>query len=87
MFSSTSQGSEDTPKYTSTRIVFLIIFLGSVLLFQNFSASYTSFLSVVTEFQPFDGIQNLYEDTEFEVGTPEGWVTREMFKVHRHELI
>ena len=75
------QGTENTPKYTSTRIVFLIIFLGSVLLFQNFSASYTSFLSVVTEYKPFDGMQSLYEDTEFDVGTPEGWVTVEMFKV------
>ena len=30
-------------------------------------------------------MQSLYEDTEFDVGTPEGWVTVEMFKVRRIE--
>ena len=62
--------------------MFILIFFGSVIIFQNFSASYTSFLSVVTERKPFDSLQSLYEDTEFSIGVPEGWVTIEMMKVH-----
>ena len=75
------KGAEYTPKYISTRIVFAIIFFGSVVLFQNFSASYTSFLAVVAEKQPFDSLQTLYEDTNFKIGTPAGWATVEMFEV------
>ena len=54
------------------------------MLFQNFSASYTSFLAVVLEKKPFDSLQSLYEDSNFKIGTPEGWVTIEMFKVTKH---
>ena len=39
------QGFEQEPGYLSTRIIFLTMFLSGVVLFETFSASYTSFLS------------------------------------------
>ena len=76
------QGAEHTPDFLSTRIIFAMIFFGCVIIFQNFSASYTSFLAVITEKQPFTDLQTLYQDTDFTIGTPEGWATIEMFRVN-----
>ena len=67
--------------YTSTRIIFWFIFISGVILFQNFSASYTSFLSVVKQAKPFDNLKELYDKNEFTVGTPEGWATKDIMKV------
>ena len=72
---------ENTPDYLSTRIIFALIFFGGVVIFQNFNASYTSFLAVVTDKKPFETVQELYEDTDFTIGTPEGWASKEIFRV------
>ena len=53
----------------------------SVILFQNFAASYTSFLSVVTQFTPFKNFEQLYLDTDYMIGTREGVAMYGMFKV------
>ena len=45
----TVQGQDQTPRFNSTRLVFIYMMLASVVLFENYSASYTSYLSVVTE--------------------------------------
>ena len=58
-----------------------MMLMASVILFQNFAASYTSFLSVVTLYQPFDNIKTLYTDTEYLVGTRQGSAIYDMFKV------
>ena len=39
------QGQEDSPRYLSTRMVFIMMMLTRVVLFENFSASYTFFLT------------------------------------------
>ena len=75
------KGMENTPDYLSTRIIYTMIFFGGVVIFQNFNASYTSFLAVVTDEKPFETVQQLYEDTDFTIGTPEGWASREIFRV------
>jgi len=64
----------------SSRIVFCIILFGSVLLFQGFSASYTSFLSVTTQLKPFETVEQLYSDTDYKVGTREGVAAAAMFR-------
>ena len=61
--------------------MFAIFLFSGVILFQNFAASYTSYLSVVKEHTPFDSIQSLYEDTDFIIGTNNGTAYFEMFKV------
>ena len=75
------KGQENTPVYTSSRVIFTLVIFGGVLLFQNFSASYTSFLAVTTEKVPFNSLQDLLENTDYFIGTPKGYATREMFQV------
>ena len=56
------------------------MFLASVILFNVFSASYTSFLSVVKTAQPFSNIQEL-EKTDFKIGAPPGSTYKINFEV------
>ena len=74
------QGQEKFPIFVSTRMVYLFMFLCSVVLFESFSASYTSFLSVVTQATPFETLTQL-EDTSFVVGAMEGGTIRTLFRV------
>ena len=62
-------------------MVFLFMFLASVVLFESFSASYTSFLSVVKEAQPFETISEL-EQTSYLIGAQEGTAFQSMFSVN-----
>ena len=51
------------------------------------SASYTSFLSVVTQAQPFATIAELEQETSYTVGAQEGTAFRNMFIVSEVSLI
>ena len=44
----------------------------SVVLFENFGASYTSFLSVVTQSTPFQTSEELYSNTQYKIGDKGG---------------
>ena len=60
--------------------------VASLILFNVFSASYTSFLSVVKTAQPFPTIQEL-EATDYKVGGPPGSAYKINFEVsHGHPL-
>ena len=76
-----SKGSETEPKYQSTRLLFLLMMVTSVVLFENFGASYTSFLSVVTPSVPFRTVEELYTNTEYKIGDKGGTNQRINFKV------
>ena len=54
--------------------------LGSVVLFENFNASYTSFLSVVSQAKPFHTIEEL-DLTGLKIGAAKGTAFQTMFKV------
>ena len=49
--------AEYEPSRVSTRLIFLLMCLSSMITFNMFSASYTSFLSVVKVASPFSSIQ------------------------------
>ena len=53
----------------------------SVVLFENFGASYTSFLSVVTQSSPFDSVEELYTMTDYKIGDKGGTNQKINFKV------
>ena len=74
------QGPENAPSLISTRMIFIYMMVASVVLFENFSASYTSFLSVVTQAKPFETIAGL-EQTSFTIGAQAGTAYRTMFTV------
>ena len=61
-------------------MIFIYMMVASVVLFENFSASYTSFLSVVTQAKPFETIAGL-EQTSFTIGAQAGTAYRTMFTV------
>ena len=75
------QGSDSTPKFLSIRIIFFMIFIGSVYILQAFSASYTSFLSVPKELKPFNTIEELYKSTNYKIGSLIGTADFELFNV------
>ena len=75
------QGSENSPKFLSTRTIFFMIFLISVYVLQAFSASYTSFLSVAKQLKPFNTIEDLYTNTDFRIGSTLGTADFELFSV------
>ena len=61
--------------------MFLMMMVSSVVLFENFGASYTSFLSVVTQSKPFDSVEELYTKTEYKIGDKGGTNQKINFKV------
>ena len=79
------QGSENSPKFLSTRTIFFMIFLISVYVLQAFSASYTSFLSVAKQLKPFNTIEDLYTNTNFRIGSTLGTADFELFSVKKPE--
>ena len=76
------KGAETEPRYESTRMLFLMMMLTSVVFFENFGASYTSFLSVVTQSKPFDSVEELYTKTEYKIGDKGGTNQKINFKVN-----
>ena len=60
------------PRYSSTRLVFLIMMVASVVIFETYAASYTSFLSVVKLSSPFRGLEELYTSTSHTLGSLSG---------------
>ena len=56
----------------STRLVFLVMMISSVVIFENYSASFTAFLSVVKLSLPFDSLDDLYTGTSFRLGSLAG---------------
>ena len=54
-------------------------------LFNTFSASYTSFLSVVNQAKPFDSISQLEEQTTYIIGAQEKTSFQSMFIVSRYK--
>ena len=61
-------------------MVYLFMFLSSVVIFESFNASYTSFLSVVSQATPFETLGQL-EQTNFVVGAMIGNPIQTMFRV------
>ena len=55
--------------------------VSSVVLFENFGASYTSFLSVVSQSKPFDSVEELYTKTDYKIGDKGGTNQKINFKV------
>ena len=66
------QGVEYDPQYWSTRIVFLLMMVSSVVIFEMYAASYTAFLAVVKLAVPFDSLLSMYKDTDFKIGSQVG---------------
>ncbi len=67
-----TQGAEFEPRFTSTRLVFLMMMVSSVVIFENYAASYTAFLAVVKLVVPFETVMGMYKNTDYKIGSPVG---------------
>ena len=56
----------------STRLVFLLMMVASVVIFENYAASFTAFLSVVKLSVPFSNLEELYSQTDYRLGSISG---------------
>ena len=74
------QGFEQDPSYLSTRIIFITMFLSGVVIFETFSASYTSFLSVIEMKKPFNDLAEL-DKSGFTIGGLDTGATKTIFQV------
>ena len=80
------QGQEIAPSPITARIIFIYMMVASVVLFETFNASYTSFLSVVKIFNPFQTLADL-EQTSFIIGAQELTAYRSMFIVSENQAL
>ena len=77
------QGTELEPRRPATRLIFLLMMFSSVFIFENYSASYTSALSVVNMKKPFSSVAELGSKTSFSLGAEQGTAFRTMFEAIR----
>ena len=77
------KGTEFEPVYISTRVVFFIIMASNVVFFEYYSASYTSFMSVVKVASPFNTIDDLYFKTNYKIGSLKGTSFKTQFNVSK----
>ena len=66
------QGTEYEPRFSSTRLIFLLMMVSSVVVFENYAASYTAFLAVVKLAVPFTSVRDMYRSTDYKIGAPVG---------------
>ena len=75
------KGTEFEPIYISTRVVFFCIMASNVVFFEYYSASYTSFMSVVKVASPFETVEDLYSKTNYKLGSLQGTSFKTQFNV------
>jgi hypothetical protein len=75
------KGTEFEPIFTSTRLVFFCIMISNVVFFEYYSASYTSFMSVVKIASPFETVEDLYTKTNYNIGSLKGTSFKTQFNV------
>jgi hypothetical protein len=75
------KGTEFEPIYISTRVIFFCMMASNVVFFEYYSASYTSFMSVVKVASPFETVEDLYTKTNYKLGSLKGTSFKTQFNV------
>ena len=75
------QGIEFEPKRFSTRISVITILFATLVVFAAYSASLTSFLSVFKVSLPFKGIESMYHETNYKIGSVRNTAFDNMFRL------
>ena len=75
------QGIEFEPKRFSTRISIITILFATLVVFAAYSASLTSFLSVFKVSLPFKGIESMYYETNYKIGSVQNTAFDNMFRL------
>ena len=76
-------GTNYDPQWTSTKIIFIVIFFTGLVVYTAYSASLTSALAVVEIKYPFTDLKTFYHDTDYKIGSVTNTAMDELFRVRK----
>ena len=76
-------GTNYDPQWTSTKIIFIVIFFTGLVVYTAYSASLTSALAVIEIKYPFTDLQTFYEQTDYKIGSIPNTAMDELFQVKK----
>ena len=74
-------GTNYDPQWTSTKIIFIVIFGTGLVVYTAYSASLTSALAVIKIKYPFKDLQTFYDQTNYKIGSVQNTAMDELFQV------
>jgi hypothetical protein len=80
------QGTPFEPNKISSRIAFYVVFMLGLILYAGYSACLTSFLAVKKITLPFNDIESLLYESDFNITTVNGSAYQHMFQVNKNWL-
>ena len=75
-------GTNYDPQWTSTKIIFIVIFFTGLVVYTAYSASLTSALAVIKIKYPFKDLKTFYEQTNYKIGSVQNTAMDELFQVY-----
>ncbi len=75
------QGCPEEPNPMSSRIVYILVFILSWLIWNAYNATLTSFLSVKVEKPPFQSFKEMLSNTDYKIVSAESMSVLDVFKV------
>ncbi len=81
------QGCPEEPSPVSSRILFIIVFISSWLVWNAYNATLTSFLSVKVEKLPFQSFEEMVSNTDYKIVTADSIAVLDAFKVNKAKMI
>jgi hypothetical protein len=80
------QGTPFEPKKNSSKIAFYVVFMFGLFLYAGYSACLTSFLAVKKITLPFQDVESLLYESDFNITTVSGSAYEDMFRVNKNWL-
>ena len=74
-------GTNYDPQWTSTKIIFIVIFFTGLVVYTAYSASLTSALAVIKIKYPFKDLKSFYDQTNYKIGSVQNTAMDELFQV------
>ncbi len=81
------QGTPQEPSLVSSRILFFFLLASSLILWDSYSATLASFLSIKLEKPPFESLVTLLYKTNYKIVTVEGFFALDVFKVRKQSAV
>lgn len=75
-------GTNYDPQWTSTKIIFIVIFFTGLVVYTAYSASLTSALAVIKIKYPFKDLKSFYDQTNYKIGSVQNTAMDELFQVY-----
>ena len=79
-------GTNYDPQWTSTKIIFIVIFFTGLVVYTAYSASLTSALAVIKIKYPFKDLRTFYDQTNYKIGSVRNTAMDELFQVYTFQF-